>query len=106
MKKFEDLTEEEFDILNSNGLLHSIYPEALEKFIKPDKIKKDTDFYNKKKELLISFIPDCLTDLFYYDRKECEEISADEVTYLFENNLISKKELIEAFSKAINDCFN
>jgi len=104
-KRFEDLTEEEFDILNTNGVLHSIYPEAPAKFIQPTKIENDVEFYINKKDKLISFIPDCLADLFYYDRKECEDVSADEVHYLFKNNLISKTELIEAFMNEIEAMF-
>lgn len=32
MKKLSELTEEEFDILLTNGILHSIYPDAPEAF--------------------------------------------------------------------------
>ena len=58
-----------------------------------------------KKEKLISLIPDCLSDLLYYDRKECEVVSTDDVRHLFDNKLITKEELVDAFSKALDDCF-
>ena len=105
-KKFEDLTEEEFDQLNSIGLLQSIYPEAPKKWKQPTKEDKGSKFYNDKKEMLLTFVPDCLSNLLYYYRKECEEISVDEVDYLFKNNLISRAELLNAFSKSIDNCFN
>ena len=105
-KNFEELTENEFNLLKANGLLQSIYPETPKVWEKQKEIKKDNDYYNKKKEALISLIPDYLSDLFFFDRKECEEISDDEVDYLFENDLISKAELVNAFSKAIDDLFD
>lgn len=90
MNRFEGLTEEEINILRSNRILNSIYPDA-------------PDYYTEKRNKLLSFIPDCLSSLFYGDRKECEEVSREDVDYLFKNELISKEEIIESFTKAINE---
>ena len=60
---------------------------------------------DEKKKVLFSFIEDCLSDLFYYNRKECESINHNEVAYLFDNKLITKKELKAEFDKEIDKCF-
>ena len=59
----------------------------------------------RKKKYLLEIIPDCLSDLFYYDRKECEEVSPEDVQAMFKDGTITKEELKEVFSKAIDSCF-
>lgn len=60
---------------------------------------------NEKKEKLLSFIPDLLTDFFYYDRKECEEVTADEVNEMLESNILTCDEVLKAFNDAIFEYF-
>ena len=59
----------------------------------------------EKKEYLLKRVPDCLSDLFYYDRKECEEVSRLDVETMFKNGDITAKEVKKAFCEAIDVCF-
>lgn len=55
-----------------------------------------------KKDKLLSFVPDCLSDFFYYDRKECEEVSREDVGMLFKTGILTGEELKKAFCDAID----
>ena len=42
-------------------------------------------------------------DLFYYDRKECEDMSVDQINALIKNNTITKQEMKKVFNDLIEE---
>ena len=55
---------------------------------------------------LLEITADSIVDLLYYDRKECEEISRDDVDKMISSGILTADKLKEAFSSAIDEAFN
>ena len=55
----------------------------------------------KKRDKLLSFVSDCLLDFLYYDRKNCEEVSLENVREMSEKGILTPEMLIEKFTKEI-----
>ena len=49
---------------------------------------------------------DCMMSLFYYDRKEDEDMPVDKIEQLFESGVISEEDTIRIFTTAIKNAFN
>jgi len=58
----------------------------------------------KKKKALLCITSNLPIKLLYYDRKECEDVSVDDISFMFKNGAISKKELVKAFSDGLDEC--
>ena len=54
-----------------------------------------------KKTMFLQYVKTAVLTLFYYDRKNCEELSIDDVEALINNGEISLREIIEAFQSEI-----
>lgn len=50
-------------------------------------------------------VSDSFMDMFYYDRKEDEEMSVENIKTLTENGIIDKEMMIDVFTKQINEEF-
>lgn len=59
----------------------------------------------EKLNKLLSFTQDSIVDLLYYDRKECEEISREDVDNLIKSGELTPNKLKEAFCNAIDEVF-
>lgn len=57
----------------------------------------------EKKELLKNALTDLVSDLLYYDRKEDEELTIEDVENLINTELISKQELISLFDELLTN---
>ena len=57
----------------------------------------------EKKELLKNALTDLVSDLLYYDRKEDEELTIEDVENLINTELISKQELINLFDELLTN---
>lgn len=58
-----------------------------------------------KKELLLASIDDAVSDILYYDRKEDEELSAEDVDALIGWGGVTLTEMVEAFRNAVKGAF-
>ena len=56
-----------------------------------------------KKDYFIRLIPDLVSTAVYYDRKECEDLSREDVDELFKNDEITLDEVTELFRKEFQD---
>ena len=54
-----------------------------------------------KKELFLGSIHDAVGDIFYYNRKGDEELSAEDIDNLIANGGVSLQEMVDAFKNAI-----
>ncbi len=54
-----------------------------------------------KKDIFLLYVKDIVTKLFYYDRKECEDLSVNDVETLINTKQISLREIVEAFQSEI-----
>lgn len=63
------------------------------------------DEIEEKKMNLLSFIPDLFSDFLYYNRKECDEVSVQDVDFLIKGGHLTKEELKQAFENSIEDVF-
>jgi hypothetical protein len=61
------------------------------------------DGEKSKQELLLDTITDLVSDLLYYDRKEDEELSADDIEDLLHNGGITIDEMVEKFRECLVD---
>ena len=57
----------------------------------------------EKKELLKNALTDLVSDLLYYDRKEDEELTIEDVENLIDTESISKQELINLFDELLTN---
>ena len=64
-----------------------------------------TTYLNNKKELLLGLASVVLSKLLYYDRKECEAVSCEDVTNVIDSGLLTKEELKDRFCKEIDKIF-
>ena len=58
-----------------------------------------------KKELLIASVHQLAIDVLYYDRKNDEELSADDVEQLINSGQVELRELVSEFHFAILEYF-
>jgi len=56
-----------------------------------------------KKAALLSRVPDLIADFLYYDRKECEDVSVDDVKDLVNYGHITREEIVKEFVHALNE---
>ena len=56
-----------------------------------------------KKELLKNALTDLVSKFLYYDRKEDEELTIEDVENLINTELISKQELISLFDELLTN---
>ena len=56
-----------------------------------------------KREYFVRLIPDLVSMVVYYDRKEDEDLSREDVDLLFKNNEITLEEVTELFRKEFKD---
>lgn len=56
------------------------------------------------KELLKNKISDLLSNFFYYDRKEDDQLPVGEIQAWVTSGEITKEEIIEMFTNEINNC--
>lgn len=54
------------------------------------------------KDLIIASTKDLVRDLFYYGRKEDEELTVVNLALALESKEITREEIIEAFTESIN----
>ncbi len=57
---------------------------------------------NMNKKILDAWA-DCLMDFFYYDRKEDEELSTDDIEKALKSGEVTVKQLVEALENAVSD---
>ena len=55
------------------------------------------------KELILETVDDLVIDFMLYDRKEDEELNIDNINDAIKNGIITKEEIINQFSKRINE---
>lgn len=55
----------------------------------------------EKKEYFLACISDAVSDLVYYDRKDCEELNRDQVDELINSGEVTVSEMLETFKKGI-----
>lgn len=60
---------------------------------------------SEKLEDLLSYIPDCISDLLYYDRKECDEVDREDVDNMIQVGILTPNKLKEVFNQAIDEAF-
>ena len=63
---------------------------------------KEEEIVKSKKEYLMGAVDDLVLDLVYYNRKEDEDLSREDVDEMFRNGEVTPKEIIDAFSKELN----
>jgi len=61
---------------------------------KSDKIMKD---------LILGHTKDCVRDLLYYDRKECEDLSVGAIQEAVKNGELTKEDIVEAFREELDE---
>lgn len=59
----------------------------------------------KTKEDILGRIPDVLVNFFYYDRKEDEELSVDELDAAIENRIVTDNDFINQFTVQLKKFF-
>lgn len=57
------------------------------------------------KELVLGFVKDCVVDLMYYDRKECEDCPRGEIEKMFKAHKISIDEMVNTFREELTQVF-
>lgn len=55
------------------------------------------------KETIINTIKDLCADFLYYDRKEDEDLSADDLEEAVKNGTVTIDEMVETFRKQLED---
>lgn len=58
------------------------------------------------KEKILNTISDLVSDFVYYNRKEDEELSAEQLNAAVKNGDITIEEMVEAFREGLNNTFN
>lgn len=53
------------------------------------------------KELILGLIEDLVSDFTYYNRKECEQLSADQLENAIETGEVTIKEMVDEFEKQL-----
>jgi predicted RNA-binding protein associated with RNAse of E/G family len=61
---------------------------------------------NETKKTILLIVEDLVSGFVYYDRKECEQLSIDQLNDAVHSGLITKQEIIDEFAKHINNCWN
>jgi hypothetical protein len=56
---------------------------------------------DEKRLLFLANVTDLVSSLLYYDRKEDEELTRDDVEVLLESGRITIKEIVEMFEKTL-----
>lgn len=56
-----------------------------------------------KKELALGTIDDMVADYAHYDRRNDDELSKANLNHLIESGELTKKEIIDRFTKAVNE---
>lgn len=59
-----------------------------------------------KKNLLIATIVDSVVDIFYYERKNDDELSHEDVDYLIRGSHITREEIVNAFNGSLDEIFS
>ena len=54
-----------------------------------------------KKEIVVSIIKDTVSDFLYYDRKEDEEMSREDIQRVFDDGLITIDEAVNLFREEL-----
>src|SRR5258708_6174104 len=62
----------------------------------------DNIFMNKK-QIALDTVTDLAADFLYYDRKDDDELSREDIKNLLKSKELTKKEIKEHFSKAIDE---
>lgn len=57
------------------------------------------------KELILGLIEDLVSDFTYYNRKECEQLSDDELEDAIINGEVTIKEIVEEFEKHLRETY-
>jgi len=73
----------------------------LKKFVQEKQKSQIMSSTLSKKELFLGIVQDTVTNLLYYDRKDDEQLSCNDISTLIDNGEVSLKELIDAFKKKI-----
>ena len=55
------------------------------------------------KQIIINTVKDLAADFLYYDRKEDEELSSDQLNEAFIDGTITTNEIIEIFAKELKE---
>jgi hypothetical protein len=55
----------------------------------------------KKEYVLKCLIPDLVSDLCYYDRKGCCEVSVEDMETMLEDGTLDKEEMAKAFKDSL-----
>ena len=58
-----------------------------------------------KKEIILNTIEDLCSDFLYYDRKEDEDLTMDELNNAVKNNEITVKEMVDKFEECLKNTF-
>ena len=55
------------------------------------------------KEKIQGFTKDCVRNLLYYDRKECEELQVGDIQQAVKEGKLTKEDIINAFREELNE---
>jgi Mg2+/Co2+ transporter CorB len=58
------------------------------------------------KELILGLIEDLVSDFTYYNRKECEQLSADDLENAILSGEVTIKEIADEFEKQLREEFS
>lgn len=57
------------------------------------------------KKLILGLIEDLVSDFTYYNRKECEQLSADQLENAIEIGEVTIKEMVDEFEKQLRETY-
>ena len=69
-------------------------------------LKQHSVAMEEKKKILLSLVGGSLSNLLYYDRKDCEDLTTEDVSNLIDSGYLTKDDLKNEFIKQIDEIFN
>ncbi len=55
------------------------------------------------KDNILGYVKDCVRDLLYYDRKECEDLERGAIQEAVKNGELTKEDMVQAFREELNE---